>query len=59
VIISVFRSIKDKKMDNTVIQTEKITKRFKTVTALDDISIQVKKGKYTAFSALMGLGKQP
>ena len=44
-------------MDNTVIQTEKITKRFKTVTALDDISIQVKKGEIYGFLGLNGAGK--
>ncbi|MDR0388880.1 MAG: ATP-binding cassette domain-containing protein, partial [Spirochaetaceae bacterium] len=40
-----------------VIETEKITKKFKTVTALDNISIQVKEGEIYGFLGLNGAGK--
>jgi ABC-2 type transport system ATP-binding protein len=40
-----------------VIETEHITKRFKTLTALDNISIQVREGEIYGFLGLNGAGK--
>jgi ABC-2 type transport system ATP-binding protein len=40
-----------------VIETEHIAKRFKTVKALDDISIQVREGEIYGFLGLNGAGK--
>jgi ABC-2 type transport system ATP-binding protein len=40
-----------------VIEAEKVTKSFKTITALDNISIQVKEGEIYGFLGLNGAGK--
>jgi ABC-2 type transport system ATP-binding protein len=40
-----------------IIETEKVSKTFKTVTALDNISIQVKEGEIYGFLGLNGAGK--
>jgi ABC-2 type transport system ATP-binding protein len=40
-----------------VIETEKVTKKFKTLTALDNISIRVKEGEIYGFLGLNGAGK--
>jgi ABC-2 type transport system ATP-binding protein len=40
-----------------IIETEKITKEFKNLTALDNISIQVKEGEIYGFLGLNGAGK--
>jgi ABC-2 type transport system ATP-binding protein len=44
-------------MSNTVIETENISKDFKTVKALDNISIQVHEGEIYGFLGLNGAGK--
>lgn len=42
---------------NTAIQTDKLTKRYGDVTAVDDLSLRVAKGEIYAFLGLNGAGK--
>ncbi|MDR2446495.1 MAG: ATP-binding cassette domain-containing protein [Treponema sp.] len=40
-----------------LIETDKVTKEFKTLTSLDNISIRVKEGEIYGFLGLNGAGK--
>lgn len=44
-------------MDNTILKLNKVTKKYKNVTALDSISITIKKGQIYGLLGLNGAGK--